>query len=102
MKKVMKRFAQLAADYGVETVWETPSALELFDQRNLLDIDSTSPEFQEILEHLSLRISGEEINSEQISLHREMFSFIESSNGRKQAWKSLLSVLLRDSEAWIY
>ena len=98
----MKRFAQLAADYGVETAWETPSALELFDQQNLLDVDSSSPEFQEILEHLSLRISGEEINSEQISLHREMFSFIESSNGRKQAWKSLLSVLLRDSEAWIY
>ena len=30
----MKRFAQLAADYGVETAWETPSALELFDQQN--------------------------------------------------------------------
>lgn len=97
-----KRLSQLAADHAVETVWENPDALELFNQQNLQDLAPTDPEFEEILQHLHLRIFGESMSAEQLDSNIEMFYQIAGAADSKQAWKSMLSVLLRNSEASIY
>ena len=90
-----KRFCQLTADHAIEAVWERPDSLDLFDRLDLRSIDPSHEKFESILSSLHLRVLGEEMSSEEFELHKHMFSQIAESHSAKQAWKSMLSVLLR-------
>ena len=97
-----KRFSQLAADQAVELVWERPDALDIFDQQDITAIDASSSQFETIVHSLSIRILAEEPTPEQLELYKQIFTQIAQAYDEKQAWKSLLSIIFRDSEAWIY
>lgn len=97
-----KRFCQLAANQAIDQLWERPDALDLLDEQDITTLNASSATFESILSSLYLRIMGENISAAQLELNKQLFTQISQSHGEKQAWKSMLSVLLRDSEAWIY
>lgn len=98
----VKRYIQLASADVVERVWNDSSASELFLGKAISDIHSDHEDFATIVGAIHLRVTGLEISAEQLQLQKDMFGNIERSFGRKQAWTTMTSVMLRNAEAWIY
>ena len=98
----MKRFFQMASESAIQQLWNHPHSLDIFNSANIGQITSTSPDFEQVLQLLQLRLVGTELTSEQLVIYKGMFAEIEQAYGRKQAWISILSISLRNSNAWIY
>jgi hypothetical protein len=96
----LKRFTQLAAENMVNQSWEQSN--ELVGDHQLANIDNENPIFEEILTDLHRQIYAETPSEERIQIDKEMWFSIAEQSSPKQAWISLISVLFRDSEAWIY
>ncbi len=96
----LKRFAQLAAEYAVSQATTEPS--DLFNQLDPLDIAAVDIEFQDVVEQWYLRLMGREPTDAEMIILREGFQFVERDHGREQAWSSALSILLRNSQTWLY
>ena len=96
----LKRLTQLAADHVVETAWM--ERMPVFQNRMLSEVTSDDDSFTEIVTSLHRRILAENPTVDRLQLDADMWSNIANQSSEKQAWKSFVSVLLRDSEAWIY
>ena len=109
----LKRISQAAAGWVVSEDWSLPP-----DERRLLKpssmlVDSTQswdnleninpteePEYW--LEPLALRLYGTPISEEQLDIYAQMWDQVYAEHGTQQAWKTLISIMLRDPGFWIY
>lgn len=92
---VVKRLAQGAAYHAVagDSVGEGPNLLSAG-----VGVSAGDPNFDLELERLFLRLFGREVTPDEQASYSEFFSVVEAETSQEAAWRSLLSVMLRDPE----
>ena len=99
----LKRFAQLAADYAVEQERNTPFPERLlFQNIDFENLSSSEPEFEETVSKLHRMFLSKEPDAQRLQVDKQFWSNIESEEDAVQAWKSFLSILIRDPAFWSY
>ena len=68
---------------------------------NLDNINPTE-EPEEWLEPLALRLYGSPLSEEQLDIYTQIWNQVCAEHGPQQAWKTLISVMLRDPGFWVY
>jgi len=99
----LKRFTQAAADYVVEHDWSAASdGRILFGSFNPQELTAGDSAFDGFINQLHLRFYGISPGTERMELDKNKWSQLSNEFGPKQAWKSLVSVYLRDPSFWTY
>ncbi len=98
----LKRFAQLAAEHAVSQAMIESESSEVFNQLDPLSVSVDDAAFQDIVGQWYQRLMGREPTEEELSILQEGFESVERDHGLEQAWSSLLSILLRNSQTWLY
>lgn len=99
----LKRLSQAAADHLIDNDWDASMEQKrLFKDYDLQSITADSPEFEELLRYLHLHLYSKEATADRLVIDKQNWSTIAQSSTNKQAWKSLLSVMIRDPAFWTY
>lgn len=99
----IKRLSQLASSFVVER--EESMTLDertLFHHVDFLSIGPEDVQFEETLIRLYLLFHTQVPSSSRLALDKEMWSRIQSESSAQQAWKSFISILIRDPLFWSY
>lgn len=102
---VERALAQGAASAVVEDdLAADPQDRRLFpaSPADLLSLTEADPAFDEVLDHLHLRIHAALPDDDQRAAERALFSQVSALAGPQAAWTSLVSVMLRDPLFWSY
>jgi hypothetical protein len=98
---VVQRLAEGAAAYAVEQELVAGGDRRLFEQVTLDDRPG-DPAFDEELVRLHVRLYGYEPSEERLAAASALWTDIEAESGAAEAWKGLVSGLLRDPEMVAY
>ena len=99
----IKRLSQLAAAYAVDNEEEqSPEDRRLFLNVDFLSLDVDDPEFEDTLIRLYRLFHTQIPSSQRLELDKDMWGRIRNESNAKQAWKSFISVLIRDPSFWSY
>ncbi|MEC7986069.1 MAG: DUF1585 domain-containing protein [Myxococcota bacterium] len=99
----LKRFAQLASDYVVEQERTKPFPERfLFQNIDFENLSASEPEFEETISKLHRIFLSREPDEQRLQVDRQFWSSIESQEDSVQAWKSFISILIRDPAFWSY
>jgi hypothetical protein len=99
----IKRLSQLASSFVVER--EESMSIEdrtLFLNIDFLSLDVNDAQFEETLIRLYRLFHTRTPSSSRLMLDKDMWARIQSEESQKQAWKSFISVLIRDPLFWSY
>ena len=97
----LKRLAQSAAEFAVqESIYQSGGLL--FDGQNPALISSQDSEFRLILEQWYWRLMGRSIEESEFTILQNGFAEVEQNFGRTEAWQTILSITLRNTQTWIY
>ena len=97
----LKRLAQSAAEFAVqESIYQSGGML--FDGQNPTFISSQDSEFRIILEQWYWRLMGRSIEEDEFTVLQNGFAEVEQNFGRTEAWQTMLSITLRNTQTWIY
>ena len=92
---VVKRAAEAAAHYAVETELNQAGSRRLFKSVGLLDRPGGSI-FDGELRSLHIRMFGRPADEEWITAIGDLWSSVADENGADSAWKTVISTMLRD------
>ena len=96
---VIKRLSQAAAAQAVESAWAEPSGLFPLALSGLAPGDAG---FGETARLLHRRLHARNPSEEQLAEDEELWLAVEAQSDARQAWASLLSVMVRDPDFWMY
>ena len=97
----LKRLAQSAAEYVVqESIYQSGGIL--FDGQNPALVSSLDPEFRIIIGQWYWRLMGRDIEENEFTILQNGFADVEENFGRTEAWQTILSITLRNTQSWIY
>lgn len=102
---VVRRLAQLAAAAVVEDDFAAdPTARRLFSDQteDLSGLEPGSAAFTEELTHLRRRVHGVSPTADQLAEDEALWSAVQAASDNQTAWRSVISVLLRDPLFWSY
>ena len=99
----IKRLSQLASSFVVERE-ESMSTEDrtLFLNIDFLSLDVNDDQFEETLIRLYRLFHTRTPSASRLMLDKDMWARIQSEESQKQAWKSFISVLIRDPLFWSY
>lgn len=99
----IKRFAQFASSFAIEREMAMESTERiLFPGVDFLTLSPDDVEFSAILSRLYRLFHARAPSEARIALDKEMWLQVLSQSDAKQAWASLISVLIRDPAFWSY
>ena len=109
----LKRLTQAAAGWVVTEDWTRPiedrillkpSALASHSTTHWDNLDDLNPieDPQDWLEPFVLRLYGASLSQEQLDIYTQIWDQTSEDYGPQQAWKTLISVMLRDPGFWVY